>query len=346
MKKKAIITGVTGQDGAYLSEFLLKKKYEVHGIKRRASTVNNYRIDELYEKYYQKSKKKSFYLHYGDVTDSLNLLNLIKKIRPNEIYNLAAQSHVKVSFETPEYTSNADGLGVLRILEIIKNLNFNVKFYQASTSEMFGNSKAPQDENTYFAPQSPYGAAKLYGHWITKIYRNAYNMFACSGILFNHESPIRGETFVTKKIINSVAKNFLNKSNILEIGNLYAKRDWGHAKDYVEGMWKMLQQKKPDDFVISTGREYSVKEFINLSYKQIGINLIWKGKGTDEYAINKSTKKKLVKINKKYFRPNEVNRLRGNNLKARKILKWKPRTTIIQLIKEMLAYEIKKIKKK
>ena len=257
MKKTALITGITGQDGSYLAKFLLEKNYIVHGIKRRASTVNNYRIDEIYFKHYEMTKKPRFFLHYGDVTDSLNLLNLISKIQPDEIYNLAAQSHVQVSFETPEYTANADGIGVLRLLEIIKNQKKKIKFYQASTSEMFGKAKPPQNEKTNFQPVSPYGAAKLYGHWITRIYRESYGLFACSGILFNHESPLRGETFVTKKVTKAVGEYFRGNKKILELGNLDAKRDWGHSKEYVQSMWNILQRKKPDDFVISTNKSYS-----------------------------------------------------------------------------------------
>ena len=319
MKKIALITGITGQDGFYLAEFLLNKKYIVHGIKRRASTVNNYRIDGLYKKYYEKAKVKSFFLHYGDVTDSLNISQLISEINPDEIYNLAAQSHVKVSFETPEYTANADGLGVLRILESIRRYKKKkIKFYQASTSEMFGGSKPPQTESTYFAPKSPYGAAKLYGHWITKIYRESYGIFACSGILFNHESPLRGETFVTKKIVRSAVKYLNNKKEVLEIGNLNAVRDWGHAKDYVKNMWLMLQKNKPQDYVISTGKSYTVRQFIQKVYSILGIKIIWKGKKNKEIGKDKKNNKTIVRVNRKYFRPNEVEILRGDSKKAKK----------------------------
>lgn len=342
MKKIALITGITGQDGSYLAQFLLDKNYIVHGVKRRSSTVNNYRIDKIYKKYYENSKKPKFYLHYGDVTDSLNISELINKIGPDEIYNLAAQSHVQVSFETPEYTANADALGVLRILEAIRRYKKKkIKFYQASTSEMFGGSKPPQNEKTYFSPKSPYGAAKLYGHWITKIYRESYNIFACSGILFNHESPLRGETFVTKKVVMAAVKYLKNKKEILQIGNLDAVRDWGHAKDYVENMWMMLQMKKPDDYVIATNKSYTVRKFIEETYKALGIKIKWSGKGIKEKAIDTKTKKIIIKVNPKYFRPNEVDNLRGSPLKAQKELKWKPKINFKNLIKEMIEYELK-----
>ncbi len=342
MKKIALITGITGQDGFYLAEFLLNKKYIVHGIKRRASTVNNYRIDGLYKKYYEMAKVKSFFLHYGDVTDSLNISQLISEINPDEIYNLAAQSHVKVSFETPEYTANADGLGVLRILESIRRYKKKkIKFYQASTSEMFGESKPPQTESTYFAPKSPYGAAKLYGHWITKIYRESYGIFACSGILFNHESPLRGETFVTKKIVRSAVKYLNNKKEVLEIGNLNAVRDWGHAKDYVKNMWLMLQKSKPQDYVISTGKSYTVRQFIQKAYNILGIKIVWEGKKNKEVGKDKKNNKTIVRVNRKYFRPNEVEILRGDSKKAKKELKWRPSISFDQLVKEMIEYELK-----
>ncbi|OCW82944.1 hypothetical protein AKH21_02175 [Pelagibacteraceae bacterium GOM-A5] len=347
MKKIALVTGITGQDGAYLTDFLLKKNYIVHGVKRRASTVNNYRIDDLYNKFYLNVKKKRFFLHYGDVTDSLNISELITKILPDEIYNLAAQSHVKVSFETPEYTANADGLGVLRILETIRRLKKKkkIKFYQASTSEMFGGSKPPQSEKSIFAPKSPYGAAKLYGHWITKIYRESYNLFACSGILFNHESPLRGETFVTKKIARSVANYYLNKRETLFLGNLNAKRDWGHSRDYVVSMWKILQQKKAKDYVVATGKSYSVREFVNEAFKYINVKIKWTGKGIKEKAVDIDNNFTVVKIDKRYFRPNEVDSLKGNYFKARKELKWKPKTNFNKLIQEMIDYEINSKKK-
>ena len=342
MKKTALITGITGQDGSYLAKFLLKKKYIVHGIKRRASTVNNYRIDELYYKHFEITKKPSFFLHYGDVTDSLNLLNLISKIQPDEIYNLAAQSHVQVSFETPEYTANADGIGVLRLLEIIRNQKKRIKFYQASTSEMFGRAKPPQNENTNFQPVSPYGAAKLYGHWITRIYRESYGLFACSGILFNHESPLRGETFVTKKVTKAVGEYFRGNKKILELGNLDAKRDWGHSKEYVQSMWKILQRKKPDDFVISTNKSYSVRYFVEEAYKNIGVKIKWTGKGKNEKGIDKKTNKTIISINKKYFRPNEVDYLKGDSSKAKRELKWTSKISFKQLVKEMVRFEIDK----
>ena len=341
MKKVALITGITGQDGSYLAQFLLNKNYVVHGVKRRSSTVNNYRIDDIYKKYYESIKKPRFFLHYGDVTDSLNISELVSKIAPDEIYNLAAQSHVQVSFETPEYTANADALGVLRILEAIRRYKKKkIKFYQASTSEMFGGSKPPQDEQTYFSPKSPYGAAKLYGHWITKIYRESYKIFACSGILFNHESPLRGETFVTKKVVIAAVKYSKNKKEVLQIGNLDAIRDWGHAKDYVENMWLMLQRKKPDDFVIATNKSFTVRRFIEETYKFLGIKIKWVGKGVKEKAIDLKTKKIIIKVNPKYFRPNEVDYLKGNSLKAKNELKWKPKISFKELIKEMIQYEL------
>ena len=342
MKKKvALITGITGQDGSYLAKFLLNKNYVVHGVKRRSSTVNNYRIDSIYKKYYESLKKPRFFLHYGDVTDSLNITELVGKVSPDEIYNLAAQSHVQVSFETPEYTANADALGVLRILEAIRRYKKKkIKFYQASTSEMFGSSKPPQDEKTYFSPKSPYGAAKLYGHWITKIYRESYKIFACSGILFNHESPLRGETFVTKKVVIAAVKYSKNKKEVLQIGNLDAVRDWGHAKDYVENMWLMLQKKKPDDFVIATNKSFTVRKFIEETYKFLGVKIKWVGKGLKEKAIDLKTKKIIIKVNPKYFRPNEVDYLRGNSLKAKKELNWKPKISLKELIKEMIEHEI------
>mgnify|MGYP001283060946 CR=1 FL=1 len=342
MKKIALITGITGQDGAYLAEFLLKKNYIVHGIKRRSSTVNNYRIDKIYNKFYENIKKPRFFLHYGDVTDSLNISELVNKIIPDEIYNLAAQSHVKVSFETPEYTANADALGVLRILEAIRRFKKKkIKFYQASTSEMFGGSNPPQTEKTAFMPKSPYGAAKLYGHWITKIYRESYGIFACSGILFNHESPLRGETFVTKKVVKSAVQYFKNKKEVLQIGNLNAIRDWGHAKDYIENMWVMLQKKKPNDYVVATNKSYTVRKFIEETYKLLGIKIIWKGKGIKETGLDSKTKKIIIKVNSRYFRPNEVENLRGNPAKAKKELRWKPRVKFKELIKEMIEYELK-----
>jgi GDPmannose 4,6-dehydratase len=345
MKKRALIFGVTGQDGYYLSKLLLKKGYIVHGVKRKASTIYNYRTDELYEKYYLTSNP-TFFMHYGDVTDSMNILELILKIKPHEIYNFAAQSHVQVSFQLPDYSSNVAALGPLRILEVIKNYNKKIKFYQASTSEMYGDSKAPQSEKTPYAPNSPYAVAKLYAFWITKTYRDAYGIFASNGILFNHESPLRGETFVTKKITQFVAKEKLNKNKngFLLLGNLDAKRDWGHAKDYVEAIWKILQHNRPDDFVISTGHSISVRKFVELCFKSINIKIVWKGKGIKEIGKNKKTGKILIKINKKYIRPNEVPELKGKANKARNILKWKPKVKIKDLVSEMIHYDVNKLK--
>ena len=340
MKKKALIYGVTGQDGAYLSEFLLKKNYEVHGVKRRSSSINTDRINHLYQDPHEKNKK--FILHYGDISDSISVTNLIAKIKPNEIYNLAAQSHVGVSFEIPEYTTNVDALGALRILEAIKSLKSvkKIKFYQAGTSEMFGKTSGKfQNEQTKFYPRSPYAASKLYAHWITVNYRESYKLFACNGILFNHESPVRGETFVTKKIVSGLCKFKLKKLKTLYLGNIYAKRDWGHAKDYVVAMWKILQQKKPEDFVIATGKQYTVKHFINLVCKQLKIKIKWKGKGLNEKAYDEKGDV-IIRIDKNYFRPAEVDSLMGDASKARKILSWKPKVEIDQLIKEMINYEL------
>ena len=337
MKKKiALIFGITGQDGSYLAKFLLSKNYIVHGIKRRSSSLNTFRIDDIYQ---DPHSRRNFYLHYGDVTDSLSVLKNIAAIKPNEIYNLSAQSHVKVSFDVPEYTANVDGIGALRILDAIKSLKLEkkVKYYQAGSSEMFGASKPPQSEKTNFYPRSPYAAAKLYAHWITINYREAYKMFACNGILFNHESPIRGETFVTKKIVSALCKIVNKNQKKLYLGNLYAKRDWGHAKDYVVAMWKMLQRKKPDDYVIATGQQYSVKEFINLTAKELGVLIEWKGRGINEKGY--WNKRCIIEIDKKYFRPTEVNSLKGNSAKARRILGWKPKTGIKSLIKEMVNFE-------
>ena len=342
MKKKvALIFGITGQDGSLLARFLLKKNYIVHGIKRRSSSFNTERIDDLYEDYHKRNK--NFFLHYGDVTDSTNIISLIKKIKPREIYNLAAQSHVKVSFETPEYTANADALGTLRILEAIKILNLEkkVRFYQASTSEMYGDSKPPQNENTPFKPNSPYAVAKLYAYWITKSYRSAYGIHASNGVLFNHESYARGETFVTKKIIQAAIKIKFKKQKTLYLGNLNAVRDWGDARDYVVSMWKILQQKEPDDYVISSGKGYSVRQFVYIVFKKLGITVIWKYKGIKEVGINKSTGKVIVKIHKKYFRPNEVNKLIGNSKKSQNKLKWRPKITFDKLIDDMINYEKK-----
>ena len=339
--KVALIFGITGQDGSYLARLLLKKKYIVHGVKRRSSSLNTSRIDDIYIEPF--TKNNHFFLHYGDVTDSLSISNLINKINPNEIYNLAAQSHVAVSFEVPEYTSNSDAIGPLRILEIIKNSNKKIKFYQAGTSEMFGKvQEVPQSEKTPFYPRSPYGVAKLYAHWITKNYREAYGLFASNGILFNHESPLRGETFVTKKIVKALVKIKHKKQKKLFIGNLYSKRDWGHAEDYVIAMWKILQQKKPDDFVIATGQNYTIKEFINIVSKKLDQKIKWIGKGINEKAINNNGEI-IIECKKKYFRPLEVDTLLGNSAKARKILNWKPKHNIYSLIDEMISYEIKKL---
>ena len=343
-KKTALIFGVTGQDGSLLARFLIKKGYIVHGIKRRSSSFNTARIDDIYDNF---SAKKLFFLHYGDLTDSLNIFNHIKNIRPDEIYNLGAQSHVKVSFETPEYTQNADAAGVLRILEAIRinKLEKKTRFYQASTSEMFGETGVPQDEKSLFQPVSPYGTAKLFGYWITKNYRNAYNIFASNGILFNHEGIYRGETFVTKKITMAVARIASGHPTVLKLGNLEARRDWGDARDYVEGMWKILQHNKPDDFVLATGKSYSVRDFVEESFKCAKIKINWKGKGVKEIGFDKNTGSVLVRIDKNYFRPNEVNHLRGNPSKARKILKWKTKISFKQMIKEMIEHDINSLKK-
>jgi len=343
-KKTALIFGITGQDGSLLARFLIKKGYIVHGIKRRSSSFNTARIDDIYD---NSSAKKLFFLHYGDLTDSLNIFNHIKNIRPDEIYNLGAQSHVKVSFETPEYTQNADAAGVLRILEAIRinKLEKKTRFYQASTSEMFGETGAPQDEKSLFQPVSPYGTAKLFGYWITKNYRNAYNIFASNGILFNHEGIYRGETFVTKKITMAVARIASGHPTVLKLGNLEARRDWGDARDYVEGMWKILQHNKPDDFVLATGKSYSVRDFVEESFKCAKIKINWKGKGVKEIGFDKNTGSVLVRIDKNYFRPNEVNHLRGNPSKARKILKWKTKISFKQMIKEMIEHDINSLKK-
>tara|TARA_Y100001970_G_scaffold154217_1_gene188826 strand:+ start:42 stop:1079 length:1038 start_codon:yes stop_codon:yes gene_type:complete len=345
MKKKALIFGITGQDGSYLSELLLKKNYEVHGVKRRSSSINTNRIDHIYQDPYQ--KKRNFILHYGDVTDSTSVSQIIKKIKPHEIYNLAAQSHVAVSFEVPEYTANADALGALRILEAIKfhNLQKITKFYQAGTSEMFGKVQTiPQNEKTDFYPLSPYGVAKVYAHWITRNYREAYNIFASNGILFNHESPRRGETFVTKKIISAMCRIKSGKQKKLFLGNLYARRDWGHAKDYCFAMWKILQHKKPDDFIIATGKQYSIKQFINLVAKKLKIQITWKGKGLNEKGYN-NKKEPIIECDKNYFRPLDVNTLLGDPSKAKKLLKWKPKIDIKMLIDEMIEFELKNISK-
>ena len=340
MVKIALITGITGQDGAYLAELLLSKGYYVHGIKRRSSMFNTDRIDHLYQD--QHEKNINFKLHYGDLTDSTNLIRIIQEVQPDEIYNLAAQSHVKVSFETPEYTANADALGPLRILEAIRILGLEKKtrFYQASTSELYGLvQETPQKETTPFYPRSPYGVAKLYGFWITKNYRESYGMFACNGILFNHESPLRGETFVTRKISRAAARISLGMQEKLFIGNIDSERDWGHAKDYVEGMWRMLQQDEPDDFVLATGIKISVREFISMAFLEVGINLKWQGKGENEKGIDPAGKV-IVEIDPKYYRPAEVDLLLGDASKAKNKLGWVAKCTVAELCKEMVQADL------
>ncbi len=345
-RKVALITGVTGQDGAYLTELLLNKGYEVHGVKRRSSLFNTDRIDHLYHDSHEKGLP--FFLHYGDLTDSVNCLRLVKEIQPDEIYNLAAMSHVAVSFEMPEYTANADGIGTLRFLEAIRILGMEKKtrFYQASTSELYGGVlPRAQNEETPFYPKSPYGVAKLYGFWITKNYRESYGIFACNGILFNHESPLRGETFVTRKITRAVAKIKLGLQKTLYLGNLDAKRDWGHAKDYVEGMWLMLQASKPDDFVLATGKTYTVRHFIDLAFAEVGIKLEWKGKGVKEKGTDKKTGKVLVAIDPRYYRPAEVDHLEGDPSKAKRVLGWKHKYDLKALVNEMVQSDIELFKR-
>lgn len=340
--KKALITGVTGQDGAYLSEFLLGKGYEVHGIKRRASSFNSQRVDHLYKDPHESGVR--FRMHYGDLTDSTNLIRIIQEVQPDEIYNLAAQSHVKVSFETPEYTANSDALGTLRILEAIRILGLEkrTRFYQASTSEMFGKvAETPQKETTPFYPRSPYGAAKVYSYWITVNYREAYYMFTVNGILFNHESPIRGETFVTRKITRAVARIKLGLQDAIYLGNLNAKRDWGHAKDYVEAMWMMLQADEPDDFVVATGETHSVREFVDAAFSEVGISMKWEGEGLDEKGIDAASGKVLVHIDPRYFRPTEVEFLLGDPTKAKEKLGWEPKVKFVDLVKEMVREDLK-----
>jgi GDPmannose 4,6-dehydratase len=346
MSKVALITGVTGQDGAYLAELLLNKGYTVHGVKRRSSLFNTDRIDHLYQDLHEKNVH--FKLHYGDLTDSTNLIRIVQEVQPDEIYNLAAQSHVKVSFETPEYTANADAVGTLRILEAIRILKLENKtrFYQAGTSEMYGLvQEIPQKETTPFYPRSPYGVAKVYGYWITKNYREAYNMFACNGILFNHESPIRGETFVTRKITRAASKIHLGMQEKLFLGNLDAERDWGHAKDYVEGMWMMLQQSEPDDYVLATGIKISVREFVNMSFAEVGIKMKWEGKAENEKGIDAATGKVIVEVDKNYYRPAEVDLLVGDSSKARKNLGWTPHYTVKELCKEMVQSDLELFKR-
>lgn len=342
MGKVALITGVTGQDGAYLAELLLKKGYEVHGVKRRASLFNTDRIDHLYQDPHVDNAK--FKLHYGDLTDSTNLIRIIQQVQPDEIYNLAAMSHVAVSFETPEYTANADGIGTLRILEAIRILGLEKKtrFYQASTSELYGLvQEIPQKETTPFYPRSPYAVAKMYAYWITVNYREAYGIYACNGILFNHESPIRGETFVTRKITRALARIKLGLQDSLYLGNMDSLRDWGHAKDYVEMQWLMLQQDQPEDFVIATGVQYSVRDFVNAAAKELGIEMRWEGKGVDEKGYNVATGKCIVQVDPRYFRPTEVETLLGDPSKARQKLGWTPKTTFLDLVSEMVREDLK-----
>jgi GDPmannose 4,6-dehydratase len=346
MTKKALITGITGQDGAYLAEFLLAKGYEVHGIKRRSSLFNTNRIDHLYQDPHEKSPK--LILHHGDLTDSTSLIRIIQESQPDEIYNLAAQSHVAVSFEEPEYTANSDALGALRILEAIRILGLEkkTKYYQASTSELFGKvCETPQNEQTPFHPRSPYAVAKLYAYWITINYREAYGIYACNGILFNHESPIRGETFVTRKITRALVRIKLNLQNCLYLGNIDAKRDWGHAKDYVEMQWLMLQQDKPEDFTISTGEQHSVREFIEIAAKEIDIEIKWVGKGIDEIGINAKTENIMIRIDKRYFRPTEVETLLGDSSKAKNKLNWQPKISFQELVREMMMADLQDAKK-
>lgn len=341
MMKKALITGVTGQDGAYLSELLLSKGYEVHGIKRRVSLFNTDRIDHLIQEH--QTKDRRFILHYGDMTDSTALVRIIEQVQPDEIYNLAAQSHVAVSFEEPEYTANADGLGTLRLLEAIRMLNLQKKtrFYQASTSELFGKvAETPQKEATPFYPRSPYGVAKLYAYWITVNYREAYGLFASNGILFNHESPLRGETFVTRKITRALARISLGLQDCLYLGNMDSRRDWGHARDYVEAMWRILQHKKADDFVIATGEQHSAREFVKAAAAHLDMKLVWKGKGLTEHAMDKATGKTVVAVDPRYFRPAEVETLLGDPSKAKRLLGWKPKTTFDQLVGEMVKEDL------
>ncbi|HKI48926.1 MAG TPA: GDP-mannose 4,6-dehydratase [Desulfobacteria bacterium] len=340
--KRALITGITGQDGAYLAELLLKKEYEVHGIKRRASLFNTDRIDHLYQDPHESDRR--FVLHYGDLTDSTNLIRIVQQVQPDEIYNLAAQSHVQVSFETPEYTANADALGTLRLLEAIRILGLEkkTKFYQASTSELYGLvQETPQTEKTPFYPRSPYAAAKLYAYWITVNYREAYDIFGCNGILFNHESPIRGETFVTRKITRGLARIKLGFQDSLYLGNLDGKRDWGHARDYVELMYLMLQQKQPKDYVIATGQQNSVRDFVNVAGREVGLDIRWEGTGVEEKGYDRNTGKCIVAVDKRYYRPTEVESLLGDASLARDALGWKPKTSFEEMVAEMVAQDLK-----
>ena len=343
MKKKDLITGITGQDGSYLCDFLLSKGYQVIGVKRRSSSFNTKRIDHIYNDVKQ---SKNFIPYYGDLTDSSNILRIIQSTKPDEIYNLAAQSHVHTSFEIPEYTANADALGTLRMLEAIRVLKLQkkTKFYQASTSEIFGNTEIPQNEKTPFRPRSPYAIAKLYAYWTTVNYREAYNIFAVNGILFNHEGPRRGETFVSRKITRAVVEIYRNKRKFFTLGNLNAKRDWGSAKDYVESMWLMLKAKKPSDYVIATGKSYSVKKFVEEAFRHVNINIGWKGRGLNEVGYNKKTGQIYIKVDPIYFRPTEVNELRGDPSKAKRELKWKPKTSFQKLVREMMESDLQEIK--
>ncbi|MGC8824792.1 MAG: GDP-mannose 4,6-dehydratase [Bacteroidales bacterium] len=344
MTKKALITGITGQDGSYLAELLLAKGYEVHGMIRRSSSFNTARIDHLYKDRHNKDVR--LFLHYGDMTDSSNLNRLLEKIQPDEIYNLAAQSHVKVSFEVPEYTAEVDALGTLRFLDAIKETGIPTRFYQASTSELYGKVQAiPQNETTPFYPRSPYAVAKLYGYWIIVNYREAYNLFACNGILFNHESPRRGETFVTRKITMAAARIKAGLQDVLYLGNLDAKRDWGYAPEYVEGMWRILQHPQPEDFVLATNETHSVREFAELAFKELGIEIEWKGTGVDEVGLCSKTGKTIIKIDPAYFRPTEVDLLVGDYSKAKKLLGWEPKTTFKELVKIMVQADWERVQK-
>ena len=341
MTKKALISGITGQDGAYLAELLLSKGYEVHGIKRRSSSFNTDRIDHLYQDPHERDLR--MVLHYGDLTDATNLIRIVQQVQPDEIYNLAAQSHVAVSFETPEYTANSDALGTLRLLEAVRILGLKDKtrFYQASTSEMYGKvQEIPQRETTPFYPRSPYGAAKVYAYWITVNYRESYGMFACNGILFNHESPVRGETFVTRKITRALTRISLGLQDCLFLGNMDSLRDWGHARDYVRAQWMMLQQDRPEDFVIATGRQYSVRAFVEQAGKLLGMDIEWRGKGLAEEGIDRSNGHTLVRVDPRYFRPSEVETLLGDPTKAREMLGWQCEINFEQLVKEMVAYDL------
>ena len=342
--KKTLITGITGQDGSYLAEILLEKGYEVHGLVRRSSSFNTGRIDHIIQ---DEQYKEQFFFHHGDVTDASNLNRILEKIEPDEIYNLAAQSHVQVSFEIPDYTAQVDALGTLRFLDAIRESQINTKFYQASTSELFGNvQEIPQTEKTPFYPRSPYGVAKLYGYWIIVNYREAYDLFACNGILFNHESPRRGETFVTRKITRAVSRIKEGIQDTLYLGNLDAKRDWGYAPEYVEGMWRMLQQDKPDDYILATGENHTIREFVELAFKELNINIEWKGHGKDEIGIDAQTGVKIIGIDKKYYRPTEVEQLLGDATKAKKELGWEAKTSFEDLVKIMVHSDWKKVKKR